>query len=526
MSDINKEQQEFINLLLTNKDKAVAWAEKGPDKKFFDYQYEHILAAIKFAAFQNSVLTKKMFMKFLETNVQDKRVIAAQENLYDKISLLFIKEEDYGVVRDNIVEHYVNKQAIACIESWHKDIKGKKNKMHALKTLTNSLEDLYAQSTDSSVKPIVFDSISNFAPIALASLKEKSEAPDDVDDTVKTGILEVDNSIVTGIAPGTMTLFGADVGNYKTTVMMNIAMNIWESGHNVLFVPLEMPRELLYWKMMSRKAEVPFDHLLKPKEFLTKEDWNRIQDATTKIENHKGSSLYIMEKLDGHTTVSEILRQVERHVDVFQPRAIVVDYVGILAPDLHMRNERDDVKIGLMLKSLRQAGKPGALTDKGFGTISGVQIGRDALKRIRRLGVNKTSFHSEDLRGSHDYSADADNIFAQMKDPAQPNNRLLLFHLKTRYGKPVFSNGESRVSLFVQPNISLIRDLNNTWMADNKDDILNKVDSNIDDVLDFDDPDDDEPVVNESTIMADLSAEDEAALEELNSIEIDDFDTI
>ena len=934
MSDINKEQQEFINLLLTNKDKAVTWAEKGPDKKFFDSQYEHLLAAIKFAAYQNSVLTKKMFMKFLETNIQDKRAIAAQENLFDKISFLFIKEEDYNVIKENIVEHYINKEAIACIENWHKDIKGKKNKTQSLTTLKNSIEDLISQSSDSASKPIIFESISDFAPKALEGLKEKSEAPDDVEETIKTGIVEVDNSIVTGIAPGTMTLFGADVGNYKccsgdsnlylangsiisvnelvklnlkgkklpkllslnqktgkivkqpikhvfsngikktykvktqtgfetmitdnhplltingwkklsdlkvgdqigiaakdkfgnkdvpaaeacwlgamlsdggtsqisyrfsnvdkkiisqfrracdflggklvpikntcdfrvnslrhlgkkyrldgklavqksispevfrwnrrklalmlammyscdgdynkinhaisyctsshqlakdvkkilskfgiisvinsfetthniayrvsitdsesvklffssigfigqkskkfkvnfsekktnrnidvipkdywnvinrkleekgksfygcrrmngelrgkegfcgnrnktdinrgtllkvatyledkeveavaksevawdkivsiefykkeetydiempvhhnfvldglithnTTMMMNVAMNIWEQGHNVLFVPLEMPRELLYWKMMSRQAEVPFDHLLKPKQFLTEEDWTKVKDATVKIAGHQGSNLYIMEKLDGHTTVSEILRQIERHADVFQPRAIVVDYVGILAPDQSMRNERDDVKIGLMLKSLRQAGKPGALTDKGFGTISGVQIGREALKRIRRLGVNKTSFHSEDLRGSHDYSADADNIFAQMKDPAQPNNRLLLFHLKTRYGKPVFSNGESKVSLYVRPDISLIRDLNNGWMADNKDDILNKVDSNIDDVLDFDDPDDlDFDNAEESSVMADLSAEDEAALEELNNIEIDDFDNV
>jgi len=525
MSDINKEQQEFINLLLTNKDKAVTWAEKGPDKKFFDPQYEHILAAIKFSAYQNSVLTKKMFMKFLETNIQDKRSIAAQENLFDKISFLFIKEEDYNVIKENIVEHYINKEAIACIENWHKDIKSKKNKKQSLMTLKNSIEDLISQSSDSASKPIIFESISDFAPKALEGLKEKSEAPDDVEETIKTGIAEVDNSIVTGIAPGTMTLFGADVGNFKTTMMLNVAMNIWEQGHNVLFVPLEMPRELLYWKIMSRKAEVPFDHLLKPKQFLTEENWTKVKDATVKIAGHQGSHLYIMEKLDGHTTVSEILRQIERHVDVFQPRAIVVDYVGILAPDASMRNERDDVKIGLMLKALRQAGKPGALTEKGFGTISGVQIGREALKRVRKLGTNKTSFHSEDLRGSHDYSADADNIFAQMKDPAQPNNRLLLFHLKTRYGKPVFSNGESKVSLFVRPDISLIRDLHNGWMADNKDDILNKVESNIDDVLDFDDPDElDLGDNNDVPDIANLSAEDEAALDTLNDIEIDDFD--
>lgn len=933
MSDINKEQQEFINLLLTNKDKAVTWAEKGPDKKFFDPQYEHLLAAIKFSAYQNSILTKKMFMKFLETNIQDKRSIAAQENLFDKISFLFIKEEDYNVIKENIVEHYINKEAIACIENWHKDIKSKKNKTQSLTTLKNSIEDLISQSSDNASKPIIFESISDFAPKALEGLKEKSEAPDDVEETIKTGIAEVDNSIVTGIAPGTMTLFGADVGNYKcssgdsnlhlangsvikvkdlfklatlnkklpialslnqrtgkivkqpikhvfsngikktykiktqsgfetmvtdnhplltidgwvqlkdlnvgdrigvstrgsfgkktvsesearwlgamisdggtsqkayrftnvdkkilktmkadclrlggelkytgvpadfrvnglrylgkkynldgklsiqkniskqvyswnkkslslmlsmmyscdgnyneindsisyctsskqlaidvkmiltkfkiystissfdsasgkkayrvtvadnesvksffssigfigqkskkfkvnfsekktnrnidvipkdywnvinrkleekgksfygcrrmngelrgkegfcgnrnktdinrgtllkvatyledkeveavaksevawdkivsiefykkeetydiempvhhnfvldglithnTTMMMNVAMNIWEQGHNVLFVPLEMPRELLYWKMMSRQAEVSFDHLLKPKQFLTEEDWTKVKDATVKIAGHKGSHLYIMEKLDGHTTVSEILRQIERHADVFQPRAIVVDYVGILAPDASMRNERDDVKIGLMLKALRQAGKPGALTEKGFGTISGVQIGREALKRVRKLGTNKTSFHSEDLRGSHDYSADADNIFAQMKDPAQPNNRLLLFHLKTRYGKPVFSNGESKVSLFVRPDISLIRDLHNGWMADNKDDILNKVESNIDDVLDFDDPEElDLGDNNNVPDIANLSAEDEAALDTLNDIEIDDFD--
>jgi hypothetical protein len=113
-----------------------------------------------------------------------------------------------------------------------------------------------------------------------------------------------------------------------------------------------------------------------------------------------------------------------------------------------------------------------------------------------------------------------------MKDPAQPNNRLLLFHLKTRYGKPIFSNGESKVSLFVQPDISLIRDLNNTWITNSQEDILGKVegDSN---VINFDITDDsyfDSPQNNQ--IMADLSPEDEKSLSELNNFEIDDFDTI
>lgn len=673
MSDVHKEQKEFINILLNNKGTASTWADRGPDKQFFDPQYHQILAAIKYAAFNSSVLTKKTFMKFLESNIQNKMEIAAQENLFDKISILYTKTDDYNVLRENIVENHVNKKAIEYIDKWHQSVKNKSNKMSALKSLKSNLEELTEMGSGGNVKPVIFESISEYAPTALSVLEKKKDAADEDDDIVKTGISEVDNSIVTGIAPGTMTLFGADVGNYKcisgdstlyladggtmpvrelvkinknskklpkllslnektgkiikqpikhvlsngikktykvktqsgfetmitdnhplltingweklselsvgskigiigkdkfgrkvvwdeivsiefykkeetydiempvhhnfvldgiithnTTMMLNVALNIWENGHNVLFVPLEMPRELLYWKIMSRQAQVPFDHILKPKQFLTEEDYGKIKDTTIKIQNHKGASFYIMEKLDGHTTVSNILREIEKRIDVFQPRAVVVDYIGILSPDPGMKNERDDVKIGLMLKGLRQAGKPMALTDKGFGTISGAQIGRDALKRIRRLGVNKTSFHSEDLRGSHDYSADADNIFAQMKDPAQPNNRLLLFHLKTRYGKPIFSNGESKVSLYVQPNISYIRDLNNSWVTNSQDDILGKVEGDLGDPLSFDDDDDDlnfdDPKGNQ--IIADLSPEDEAALSELNKLDIDDFDTI
>lgn len=937
MADVQKEQIEFINILLSNKDKAISWAEYGPEAKFFDPKYQHMLAAIKYAAYQGNILTKKTYLKFLENNIKDKMQIATQENLFDKATLLFVKNEDYNVLKENIIEYHVNRKAVECIDKWHNDIKNKNNKMHALKRLASSLDELQTLGSGVHTKPVIFESISEYAPKALEKLDQKRNSTEEEDEIIKTGISEVDNSIVTGIAPGTLTLFGADVGNYKcssgdsnlhlangsvikvkdlfklatlnkklpialslnqrtgkivkqpikhvfsngikktykiktqsgfetmvtdnhplltidgwvqlkdlnvgdrigvstrgsfgkktvsesearwlgamisdggtsqkayrftnvdkkilktmkadclrlggelkytgvpadfrvnglrylgkkynldgklsiqkniskqvyswnkkslslmlsmmyscdgnyneindsisyctsskqlaidvkmiltkfkiystifsfdsasgkkayrvtvadnesvklffshigfigqkskkfkvnfskkktnrnidiiprdywsvinrkleekgksfygcrrmngelrgkegfcgnrnktdinrgtllkvatyledkeveavaksevawdkivsiefykkeetydiempvhhnfvldglithnTTMMLNVALNIWENGHNVLFVPLEMPRELLYWKIMSRQAQVPFDHILKPREFLTQDDWTRITETTTKIQGHNGASFYIMEKLDGHTTVSNIQREIEKRVDVFQPRAVVVDYVGILAPDQHMKNERDDVKIGLMLKSLRASGKPMALTDKGFGIISGAQIGREALKRIRRVGVNKTSFHSEDLRGSHEYSADADNIFAQMKDPSQPNNRLLLFHLKTRYGKPIFSNGESKVSLYVQPNISLIRDLNNSWVTDSQDDILGKLEGDLEDTLNFDDDDDglgDLDAPSEDQVMAKLNNEERETLEELNNLDIDDFDTI
>ncbi len=149
--------------------------------------------------------------------------------------------------------------------------------------------------------------------------------------------------------------------------------------------------------------------------------------------------------------VSYLRREVEKHIERFKPDVVIVDYIANLVPERGSNPNRNDLQIGDMLKDLRQMGRPGGMGihKEGFAVISGAQINREGLKRYRKSGSVKGSFFSEDIHGSHQYSADADNIFGQMKD-MNNSDRLHMFVIKTRYGRGIFPNGSTKTSLEVQ----------------------------------------------------------------------------
>jgi len=258
---------------------------------------------------------------------------------------------------------------------------------------------------------------------------------------------------------------------HNSTMMLNVGSNIWEkSKKNVLYIPLEMPRDKMYQKFLSRYSQITFDKLEHPT-ILIPEDLARIRDKAEeikKISEDSKSRFYIMEAPE-QIPVSMIRREIEKHIDIFKPNIVVVDYIANLIPDRDTyRKDRNDLEIGNMLKSLRNMGKPGAIHDEGFAIVSGAQVGREALKRIRKSGINKSSFFSEDIRGSHEYSADSDNMFVQMEDPQMPGQRLHVFCIKSRYGSKNFSNGSNKAILEINPAISLVKSLNDTFHMDSK----------------------------------------------------------
>jgi len=275
--------------------------------------------------------------------------------------------------------------------------------------------------------------------------------------------------------PNNHNFVGNNIITHNSSMMMNVALNIWKTQKNgkVLIVPLEMPREKWFQKMVSRETRIPFEKIEHPQQ-LQKEDWEKIEKEGENIKAH--DQFYIMESAE-RIPVSFLRREIEAHIDIFKPDVVVVDYIANLIPEAGSNNARNDLQIGEMLKDLRQMGKPGmGIHENGFAVISGAQIGREGLKRFRKTGAIKGSFYSEDLRGSQEYAADADNIFGQMKDPNN-NGRLHCYVIKTRYGTGIFPNGSTKTSLEVQGAIGLIEGDNKDWInAASQENILEKVD--------------------------------------------------
>lgn len=467
-----KNEEEFIALLLKHKDLVSEWLESGIEVDFFEEQHRLLLQAIHYAYSEDVLLTRKTFVSWLNQNAPSRSEIPTFETVFVNINFLQPKKDDFPLLKKQIINQHVMINSVNAVERFRNAMKNGEEPVFIAKKLASEMQNVVTDNVD--VRPTIYESIQVYAPNYLKELKEKKEKGLDLD-VIKCGIKEIDETMVIGHAPGELTLYGADVGNYKTTMMLNVSTNIWDlSKKNVLFVPLEMQRNRFYQKLLSRVAKVPFDRIEHPS-ILTEDEWKAIEKATEFINLKSDSHFYIMEKAD-RTNVSAIRREIEKHIEIFKPHVVVIDYVGILMPDKGQLTDRNDLQIGHMLKDLRQMGKAGVMHKEGFHIISGVQIGREALKRVRRLGVDKIGFNSEDLRGSHEYSADATTIYAQMKDPAQPNSRLNFFVVKSRFGKTVFPNGETRATLSVNPGISLIESVDDGWLPRKRPDILAKVD--------------------------------------------------
>ena len=325
---------------------------------------------------------------------------------------------------------------------------------------------------------IVYEDLTNFGKEYYKEMVDIRAGVIPDAEFISYGIKELDETSGVGLAPGTMTLFCGDVGGYKSTMMMNVALHVWwKEQKNVLYVPLEMPRKLVYLKQLSRQTQIPFDLVNNPKS-LSSEQMEKLQKYMEEEAPSGPAKIFLMDSYEQRTSVDLIRKMIERNLEIFKPRVVVVDYIANLTPD--RKQDRADMDIGEMLKDLRYMGRPGVVHKEGFAIVSGAQIGREGLKRVRRSGNDKAMFYSEDLRGSHDYSADADVIYAQFPDPQQPDEKLQVFVVKSRYGKKTFPDGNRKAVFDLKPAISMIRSASDFYGGVSKDEILSK--SAVDDV--------------------------------------------
>lgn len=447
MSEENlKVEKQLIHLLLNNKDLVADWLECPIKINHFYPEHKLILTAIAESFDKDVLLTRKAFEIFISRIALPKDRIK-QEILFNNCLAAKCNKNNFPVLLDSILESYLLRNTIDSISKFKKEKDVTGNRL-ALKELSNSLQDLLSESFVS--HDIIYEDIRDYAPIFRQYLDDVKSGKIQVAEKIICGIREIDDTMVTGFSDGTLTLFCADVSGFKSTMMLNIGLNIWKMGHNVLFVPIEMAREQMHIRATAREANVLSEKLFNPTT-MDDEDLAKVDRAIEDWDAYEGK-FFVLQLPDG-TTVSAIKRQIDKYVDIFKPKVVIVDYVANLEAEVN-RYGRNDLEIGDMLKQLRQMGKT-----MQFAVVSAAQIGREALKRIRKAGATKdtTAINSEDIRGSHEYSADADNIYAQLIHKSQPDSLLDIYVVKARNGKKFFTGGKLKATLAVSPEIGLIQ---------------------------------------------------------------------
>lgn len=430
-------------------------AVTDPSSLFIESSHKIILKSCIWAKDKDKTISIEQFeyfCRFTESLTPQKTSVLAAE--YAAIeSIENVKSEDLSV----IISECSNLFYYRFLKGQLDNIKSDKSPdfFKKLNNLHNNIGKCI--STSGSHEFQFYDTVESF-PSFIDDLKHKATNPEK---RITCGIKEIDDCMTVGFRPGTLTLTVADVGGGKSTMMLNIAYNLWKRNANVLFIPLEMPWEEIYKKFLSRETLIEFEKFARP-ELMMERDWDLLRKRSEELSAMKQKLVWADVK--SRPTVNEIKRAIENKMHYFKPDVVVIDYIANIKPDGKVDNW---LAIGDILKELRAMGK-----QHGFAILSAAQMTRDGIKKLKSDKDMSKSPGSEDLRGSHEYSADSDNIFAQSPSPDEPNRKMLLWCIKARYGKKTF-DGKNYAILDFYPEFSKI-DSSTAYSFDINDDDFRK----------------------------------------------------
>lgn len=168
---------------------------------------------------------------------------------------------------------------------------------------------------------------------------------------ISTGFKNLDEAIKGGLYEG-LYVVGAISGAGKTAFTMQIADNIAASGEDVLIFALEMSRDELIARSLSRisllldlekngSSKIARDHLsIRMGDIVGDRQKQLVVAAAMKYAESIGEHIFINEGV-GDIDIAYIVDKVKRHIRLRgKPPVIIVDYLQILAPDTESENKR------------------------------------------------------------------------------------------------------------------------------------------------------------------------------------------
>lgn len=138
-----------------------------------------------------------------------------------------------------------------------------------------------------------------------------------------TGFREIDHR--GGFQPSDFIVIAGDSSNGKTSIAINIAFNISQSGERVAIYSLEMLSTQLAARIMSSISGVPASSILYNGN-LSGEDFNRVDDAVSRI---NGTNLYFDD--NSTSSLDSIINSIRAMKTKYGISGAVIDYLQILS---------------------------------------------------------------------------------------------------------------------------------------------------------------------------------------------------
>lgn len=414
-------EQKLIHLLLNHTKAIDDIGENNITPDLFSDRHKFIVECILNEYLDKSssiakTLSRNAFEFRLKNHFGKTGDVLTQLKIYDICTLkAFAALEDIGVLKTELLNGFASRQSNKALNNYKNNL-DKSGAFSAVKQLSDELSSINVKGN---CRQNVFATLGQ---LKSEYIKEKQEQIANPAKIITTGINEFDKTLIGGLEPQTLTLIVADSGHGKTTTMLSIGINVAKKKEKVLFVSLEMPRRRLIDKIVANIGSIDLNLIYQP-HTMNEDQKKSFFEAIEKWET-LSDDFAILDSVD-RVSVSMLRREIELRAMVFNPRVVIVDYVGVVKPEARYK-DRNDLELGEITKDLRFLGKK-----YDFATISAAQLNRDAIRRMRKS--KEAVAGGEDLRGSGELTNDSDFIFALF--PSDIDGILRGQTVKSRYGK-------------------------------------------------------------------------------------------
>ena len=284
-----------------------------------------------------------------------------------------------------------------------------------LELAQNEAMNVFEDEKEAALHEYERDAASNYIQDFFDGVKARANTP-----ATNTGFDELNMVLDGGLYEG-LYCIGAISSLGKTTLVLQMADQIAQSGQDVLIFSLEMARAELMAKSISRLTyELTIQtggdvHHAKTARGITSGDrWNTYNDAEWRLIgnalNHYkdyANHVYIFEGI-GNIGVKEIRQRVQRHLSITgRPPVVVIDYLQILAPMdpratdkqiidknvLELKRISRDYKIPVIaISSFNRENYKAAVGMQAFKESGAIEYSSDVLIGLQLEGAGEDDF--------------------------------------------------------------------------------------------------------------------------------------
>jgi replicative DNA helicase len=429
-----RDESEFLSLILRDKDLFEKTVTFSPINTDFFLHKEHAQifhVSAKYYGKYAALINRDTFQKMLEESGQSELEIGRWRKAFDAIASRKINNENFEKLKDNLEARYLQQaffekivdsglvQGITHATSGQKDLVFKfQEEVNALSIEENS--NAYRSTTFSETLGDVFDVINK--------RRENPEA----EKGILTGYSAIDDKLF-GFQHGKYVVIAGFPNGGKTTMMLNLALNMALKGSNVLYVTIEMTDEEVCERLLSIKSGVPSRLLRrggKDKEGINEEVYQRLMAHKMELDSVIGETFTFV-TVPQKTPLDKIIALIDRKRKFMKLDAIFVDYLDIVG-SVAKYNNRPDLELADVSVRLQAYGKMNNIL-----MVTANSIKSDKIGQFRKKGViedeelEKNAINVEDLGGTQKISRDCDYmlsvVFNQFKD------RLYIWWSKARF---------------------------------------------------------------------------------------------